>query len=197
MRNFVVGIVLSALLLGGLFALSKYDPAVDRIPNPGHTASQIQPGFVGTKQVGAWLMACGAPQTPGAALGKGTFGRCRLNLVYHRKDNPKQIVLLVTMRLLGPAKNLAVIVVMPPIVKVGDVLELHAGQRLLKMPISICKEGKCVTVVALQPRSENELLVAPNGVLVFPADPNGKRGAIGVPFAGLREAIGAMRRAES
>ena len=202
MRNSIVGLVLACLVLAGLFALAKFDPPTNRIPDPAAAAAKIGSGFSGSQQVGPWALVCtpapkSADGTPLKVTSATAFGRCRVTIIYHRKENPKQAVLLLTFRLLGPAQRLAVILVVPPVVKQGDILDLQAGARSLKMPISVCKDGQCIAVVALSPAGETELLQAPNGALIFPPDPSGKRGGVGVPFAGLRVAIGAMRRAES
>lgn len=197
MRNSIVGLVLAVLLLGGLFALAKYNPPQNFETTPDSAAADVAQGYNGVKQIGAWTLGCTAGPNNHATLQADAFGRCRVNLAYRRKDNPKAVVMVVAMRLLGPQQHLAVIVILPPVVKQADVLELHVGQRMLKLPVSNCKDGRCVALAALGAKGETELLSGPGGVLVFPADQTGKRGGVAVPFAGLQPAIAAMRRAES
>jgi invasion protein IalB len=196
MRDSIIGLVLAVLLVGGLFALAKYNPPQNFETTPDSAAADVAQGFNGVKQIGAWTLGCAAGPSH-AALQPDAFGRCRVNLAYRRKDNPKEVVMVVAMRLLGPQQHLAVIVILPPVVKANDVLEMHVGQRMLKMPVSTCKDGRCVALAAIGAKGETELLNGPGGVLVFPADQTGKRGAVSVPFAGLQPAIAAMRRAES
>jgi invasion protein IalB len=197
MRDSIIGVVLGALLIGGLFWLVQVDPPSTHLPTPADIADQVQPGFVGAKQVGPWILACPPGPHAAALTNPQAFGRCRVSLVYRRKDNPRQAVLLLTYRLIGPAQHLALIAVLPPVVKQGDELDLHSGTRMLKLPVSVCKDGRCVGIVVMSAAGEKELLSGNKGALVFPADQSGKRGAIGVPFAGMAPAIAAMRRANS
>ncbi len=197
MRNYLIGLVLAVILVGGLFALAKYNPHPNFAVTPTVTVANVTPGYTGAQQVGAWTLACPAGPNNHAQLKADAFGRCRVNLAYRRKDDPKQVVMVIAMRLLGPDQHLAVIVILPPIVKQADVLEIHVGRALLKLPVSACKDGRCAALAALGATGETELLNGPNGVLVFPADPAGKRAAVAVPFAGLKSAIAAMRKAES
>jgi invasion protein IalB len=197
MRNSIVGLVLAAILLGCLFALAKYDPPQGFQTTPASAAAKIDPGFTGEQQIGAWTLVCTAGPNSAAGIKPDAFGRCRVNLAYRRKDDPRQVVMVVAMRLLGPQQHLAVIVVLPPIVKMGDELDMQVDQRILKLPVSNCKDGRCVALAALGTAGETQLLNGKSGVLVFPPDATGKRGAVGVPFAGLQAAIAAMRKAEA
>jgi hypothetical protein len=211
MRSSIIGVILAALLLAGLFALAKYLPPSGLSQRPADVAAKVEPGFTGMKQIGPWILSCrpgqkkSAPMpltlTPSAAQSPvsadNTFGRCRVSLIYHRKGNPKQAVLVLNFRLLGPAQHLAVLVILPPVVKKGDELELRWGKKGLKLPISVCQKGDCIAVIGLAARGEADLLSAPSAMLVLPPGPDGKRAGVGVPFVGLPDAIRAMRRAET
>jgi invasion protein IalB len=197
MRNSIVGVLLAAILLGGLFALAKYNPPPNFQTTPDSVAASIASGYAGVQQIGAWTLGCEAGPNNRAQLKPDAFGRCRVSLAYRRKDNPKMVVMVIAMRLLGPDQHLAVIVIVPPVVKGGDELELHVGQRALKLAVSTCKDGRCIALSALGASGEDQLLKGPSGVLVFPPDQTGKRGGVAVPFAGLQSAVAAMRRAES
>jgi invasion protein IalB len=197
MRNYLIGLVLAVILVGGLFALAKYDPPPNFSEPAAVTAADVAPGYTGAQQVGAWTLSCPAGPNNHAQLKPDAFGRCRVNLAYRRKDNPKQVVMVIAMRLLGPDQHLAVIVILPPIVKQADTLELHVGRAMLKLPVSACKDGRCAALAALGAKGETELLAGPSGVLVFPPDQTGKRAGVAVPFTGLKSAVAAMRRAES
>jgi invasion protein IalB len=196
MRNSIIGLVLAVILVGGLFALAKYNPPQGFQTTPGSSAAKVQDGFTGVQQIGAWTLGCA--QGPGhAALKEGDFGRCRVNLAFRRKDNPQQVVMVVALRLVGPQQHLAVIVILPPIVKKGDEIDMQVDQRQLKLPVSNCVTDRCVALVALGPSGETQLLAGQSGALVFPPDANGKRGVISLPIVGLSDAVSAMRRAES
>jgi invasion protein IalB len=193
MRNMIVGVVLAAALLAGLFALAHYYPAKIGMQDPASSAADVQPGFVGTKPVGPWLLIC----KPGPkATDDKSLGRCQLSLIYHRKENAKQVVLVLTFRVQGPQQHLVAIVVVPPIVKQGDEMVMQAGKKLLKLPISICKPTECAAAATLAPKGEADLLSVPSAALFFPPDANGKRSGVPVPFVGLPAAISALRRAE-
>ena len=197
MRNYLIGLVLAVVLVGGLFALAKYNPPPNFGTNPAGSAATIASGYSGVQQIGAWTLACQPGPNNHAQLAADAFGRCRTNLAYRRKDDPKQVVMVIAMRLLGPDQHLAVIVILPPIVKEGDGLELHVDRSVLKLPVSTCKAGKCAALAAVGAAGEAQLLNGQSGVLVFPPDPTGKRAGVAVPFTGLKAAIDAMRRAES
>jgi len=133
----------------------------------------------------------------GPAAGGTALGRCQTSLIYRRKDNPKETVLVLTFRTQGPNQRLVAILVVPPVVKKGDELDLRADTKVLKMPISMCQKNECASAVVLAPKGEAELLSARSAALFFPPAANGKRSGVAVPFLGLDSAIGAMRRAET
>ena len=193
MRNMIVGAVLAVALIAGLFALAHYYPAKIGMQDPASSAGDIQPGFVGTKAIGPWLLIC--KSGPKATSDK-SLGRCQLSLIYHRKENAKQVVLVLTFRVQGPQQHLVAIAVVPPIVKQGDEMDMQAGKKMLRMPISICKPTECAAAVTLAPKGEADLLSVPSAALFFPAAANGKRSGVPVPFVGLPAAIAALRRAE-
>ena len=193
MRNMIVGTVLAVALVAGLFALAHYNRPQIGMQDPASAAADVQPGFIGTKPIGPWLLIC----KPGPkAAGENGMGHCQLSLIYHRKENPKQVVLIMTFRVQGAAQHLVAIVVVPPIVKQGDEMDLQAGKKILKLPISICKKTECAAAATLAPKGEADLLSAPSAALFFPPAANGKRSGVPVPFVGLPTAVEALRRAE-
>ncbi|HSM94875.1 MAG TPA: invasion associated locus B family protein [Rhizomicrobium sp.] len=192
MRNMIVGAVLAVALVAGLFALAHYNRPQIGMQDPTAVAAEVQPGFIGTKSIGPWLLIC----KPGPKAGGNNLGHCQLSLIYHRKENPKQVVLILTFRVQGDAQHLVAIVVVPPIVKQGDVMTMQAGNKLLKLPISVCKKTECAAAVTLAPKGEADLLSVPSAALFFPPAANGKRSGVPVPFVGLPAAVDALRRAE-
>lgn len=194
MRNMIVGTILAIALVAGLFALAHYNRPQLGMQDPAAMSAEVQPGFVGTKAIGPWVLVC----RPGPkSTNANSLGRCQLSLIYHRKENPKQVVLVLTFRVQSVAQHLVAIVVVPPIVKQGDEMDLQAGKKLLKLPISICKKTECAAAVTLAPQGEADLLAAPSAALFFPPAANGKRSGVPVPFVGLPAAIAALRRADS
>lgn len=211
MRSTIVGVALAALFLAALFALPKFFPREDMVTTPAQIAGAIEPGFVGARQLGPWILVCkvavkktaplpfsfgGAKNTP--AVGTASqLGRCRTFVAFRPKKFPKRIVALITFRLLGPNQRLAMIVHMPPLAKTGDLVSLIWGKKALNLPVSVCEKGFCVATGALAAPQEAVILAQPGGQLILPPNPAGKRLALNVPFFGLRAAISAMRRAEA
>lgn len=194
MRNMIVGTVLAILLVAGLFALAHYFRPSVGLQDPASVAAEVQPGFVGVKRMGPWLLVC-RPAPKDAAPAK--LGRCQVSLIYRRQKNPKQTVLVLTFRTQGPKQSLVAILVVPPIVKKGEEMDIQAGPKVLRLPVSVCKPTECAAAVELAPKGEADLLSAQNGALFFPPNASGKRTGVPVPFMGLTSAISAMRRAQS
>jgi len=199
MGRALVGLVLAALLVGGLWAASTMMPPKDLSLLPADQAMDVAKGFSGAKQIGPWALACDTPQKHAAANANDkTFGRCRLVLIYRRSETPKQIVMVLNFRILANRGNLAFIAALPPVLKKGDMLDLIWGKKSLKLPVSFCRDKvECVAVIGLTQQAEADLMTGPNAMLALPAGPNGKRSAVVVPVAGLKDAVAAMRRAES
>jgi hypothetical protein len=220
MRDMVVGLVLAALLIGGLFAADKYAPNQRPVPLSvevsqvvDKAAAEVHPGFVGNKTIGLWQLACtdkpsvvtvpiqdaskpadanNPPKTAQVQL-----GRCRTTLYYRRKDNPRMVMMAVTFRFIGANHTFGVFVLMPPIVKQGDIIALRIPQGFLKLPVAGCDpKGLCVARGALQPGAESQFLSAKGAQLIVP-QPNGKMAALPLPLIGLDKAVAAMSRAES
>jgi len=211
MRNTIVGAMLGLLFLAGLFALSKYAPQPVVAQSPALVAAKIEPGFTGSQRIGPWILVCDPPaetqaaipfswgsskRAPVAATGD-SVGRCRTILAFRRKTNPKQIILLITFRTIAHGQRLAMIVHMPPIAKKGDAVSLVWGKQGFTIPVSDCNKSACAAMGALDSRSEAQLGRLKGANLLLPPAANGKRPVVGVPFAGLQQALGAMRRAEA
>jgi hypothetical protein len=220
MRDTVVGLVLAVLLIGGLFAADKFAPNQRPVPLSvevtqviDKAASEIHPGFVGNKTIGLWQLACSdkpsvvtvpvqdASKPADASNPPKTMqvqlGRCRTTLYYRRKDNPRMVMMAVTFRFIGAARTFGVFVLLPPIVKPGDIVALRIQQGFLKLPVAGCEpKGLCVARGALQPAAESQFLAAKGAQLIVP-QPNGKAAALPLPLVGLNEAVAAMGRAES
>jgi len=199
MSRSVLGVILAALLIGGLFAASHYMPPAQLSILPADQAASVSPGFIGSKSIGPWTLGCDTAQVHAKANADDRmFGRCRLVLIYHRRQNPAQVVLILNFRALAKGGNLSLITAIPAVAKKGDALDLLWGKKGLKMGISFCREkADCIAVIAMTPKVEAEFLASPNAVLALPPGPDGKRTGIPVPMTGLRDAVAAMRRAQT
>ena len=208
MRSTVIAAVLAIVFIAVMFALPEYLPRQSTEQNPAQIAAQIEPGFTGVRQLGPWTLACN-PAKKNAALplsmdgsksdaaSVNSLGRCRAFIAFRRKADPRQVVLLVNVRLVGPSQRLAFIVRTPPILKKGDLIALQWGKQGLGIPVVGCEKSSCVAIAGISPKDEAHLMSLRGANLVFPPNPNGKRFAVGLPFIGLRAGVGAMRRAET
>jgi hypothetical protein len=220
MRDTIVGLILAALLIGGLFAADKLAPNQRPVPLSvevaqvvDKAAADVHPGFVGTKNIGLWQLACTdkpsvvtvpvqdaskpADATNPPKTAQVQLGRCRTTLYYRRKDNPRAVLMAVTFRYIGANHTFGVFVLLPPIVKQGDIIALRIQQGFLKLPVAGCEpKGLCVARGALQPGAESEFLAAKQAQLIVPQQ-NGKAAALPLPLIGLSQAVTAMGRAES
>ena len=212
MRNTVVGLALALLFLAGLFALPRFFPQKELQTTPAQIAAKIEPGFSGVRRIGPWVLTCPparfktvplpfsfAPSrraTP-AIDGANALGRCRTFMAFRPKANPKQVVMLLSFRLLGRSQRLALLVRIPPRAKKGDMIGFELGQKVLNLPVIACDERSCLATSSLSPSQEAMLFAQRGAELLLPQGPNGKRVAARVPIAGLRAATSAMRRAEA
>jgi hypothetical protein len=214
MRDTIIGLVLAAALLAGLFAVAHFYPH-SPAAELARTADEVQSGFAGTEAIGSWQLACPPgpnaptaktpvpfslnpnPRTAAAVVagGAATLGRCHTTLIFRRKDNPKAIVLIVGFRTAG--EELAMIVRFPALAKKGDTLAMRLLQGTLKLPVSDCGKEGCLAAGLLGVQAQDRVLASPRGVLVFPALRDGKPLGMLIPFNGLKESVAAMRRAES
>jgi hypothetical protein len=211
MRNTFIGLALAVVLIAGLvFLASHRDPSAQRMAE--RAASKIEPGFTGTKQIGAWHLACGPAQKREAPLplsltpfgqrgqrnesGPG-LGRCRLAIGFRQKGNPKQIAELLVFRILKQNRFAVFIAVIPPVATGGDALYLRSGENGVRLNIANCDARRCVATAAIGRRGEAALLsTGDRGALVLRRKNNPPRRLLVVPLAGVDAALDAMRRAE-
>ncbi|MGH6872953.1 MAG: invasion associated locus B family protein [Rhizomicrobium sp.] len=220
MRDTVIGIVLAVAFVAALFGVSRLYPHASG-PAYVQAAAEIKPGFSGARMIGPWMLACPpAPAKASAAKAAIPFtlnpsphggaaamqaaqqdglGRCHTSLIYRRKDNPKAIILVVSFRHTDNGQKTAMIVrFLPSLAKKGDTLELQLAKRgTMKLPVNECGKGGCVAAGLLAPKGEGLILSASQGALIFPAQKDGKPLGMLLPFVGLKDALDAMRRAES
>lgn len=210
MRNVLIGLVSAAVLLGGLVFLASSHHA-ENIQIAGQGASDIEPGFTGTRQIGPWRLACVPQQkdatplpltlTPFGKRGPHNtaaegFGRCRLFLAFHRKDDPKQAVALLVFRILKRSGNLTVIAVVPPRAKNAAALYLRAGNKAVQLRIANCNTRRCVAVTTIPHGGEAALFSSGERGLVILRGKDGPHRLLGFSLQDMQAGIDAMRRAE-
>lgn len=219
MRSTIIGVVMGVVFIAALFGISQLYPHSSQV-GFAEAAQSIEPGFVGVKMIGPWQFACAkdqsqAPASKAAipftlnpnphggaaavtAAQQSALGRCRTTLIYTRKGDPKAVILVVSFRYAQNGQKLAMIVRFPALAQKGDQLLLRVGQGgALRLPVSQCSQGGCLAAGLLSPDGQNLILGAKKGVLVFPAKKDSKPLGMLIPFTGLKDALAAMRRAES
>jgi invasion protein IalB len=216
MRDIVIGVVLAALFVAGIVAVGFYHPR-SYAPAYIEAAAEVQPGYVGIKAIGPWEFICpkgpaaGAksaipfslnpdPKTAAAVAPQNALGRCRVALIYRRKDNPKAVILILSFRYSSDHSKIAMIVRFPqPFAQKGDKLILAVGRegKGIEMPVSECSQQGCLAAGLLEQPGQDLIVSAKEGVLVFPGKDHAKALKMMVPLVGLKDAFAAMRRAES
>jgi hypothetical protein len=210
MRDTLIGIALAVLFVAGLWTAAHYIHG----PAAGVARAEVKAGFTGLRQFGDWQLACAKPQpaaspkegiplelgptvpAPAPAQSALTLGRCRASLVLVKKNDPKQPVLFLSFRYTSDGSKLAMIVRLPAPAEKTDTLMVRLTQKAgLKIPVRQCGQKYCFFGL-LEPDAQNLLLSVRRGVAIFPVAKGAKPLEMLIPFQGLPEALGAMRKAE-
>ncbi|HEX3675741.1 MAG TPA: hypothetical protein VHU87_15850 [Rhizomicrobium sp.] len=215
MRDTIIGVVLAVAFVAAIFAAGMHPHSYT--PAYIEAAAEVQPGYVGIKAIGPWEFICPKgpaargkaaipfslnpdPKTAAAVTPQNALGRCRVALIYRRKDNPKAVILILSFRYSSDYTKLAMIVRFPqPFAQKGDKLILAVGRegRGIEMPVSECSQQGCLAAGLIDRPGQDLILSAKEGALVFPGKDHAKALKMLVPLVGLKEAFAAMRRAES
>lgn len=217
MRNTLVGVVLAAVLVAGLFAAARFGshPAETPKPKPsvGEVAAQIKPDFIGERTIGDWKLICGPakelPKLPSNGRTGNSQGtppreappppgwkipRCRAALGLRSAHNPNEQVRL-TFRQVGFKRILALFLRFPPAeLDNGDVVKVKLDQTEWSYPIRSCAAQFCLAIESIRPADVPVLEKATHFVLVFRPSSSQRDVAIAVPTTGLVESLNVMRR---
>jgi invasion protein IalB len=195
MRSDIVGVVLAALFLAGLFAMDRYYPHPDPAGAMDAAAAKVVPGFVGEERIGAWDLICekAPPQADGAVV----LGRCRVNFQFRPKAHPEKVLMGMNFRLVGPSQRLTLLLRVPPLVHKDDQLVVGFGRGALKVPVMNCEQNQCLAGGGLDEAALTRLFAGGRGAVVFPANASGKRQSLPFPLLGIKKSVEALRRAES
>ncbi|HEY2068320.1 MAG TPA: invasion associated locus B family protein [Rhizomicrobium sp.] len=212
----IIGAVLAVIFLGVLAYLGL-SPNTHGLAG----AASVDAGFVGVQQYGPWQLACGKPQpgeTPAAKTSAGgiplslsggspsltaeqasrKLGRCRATLIYLKKDNPKQLILVVSFRYTVAGDKLAVIVRFPQIAQKGDTILLQVTDKAgLKLPVVQCGTEGCFAAGLLGGDAQTLIVNGQRAVMVFPTKKDAKPLIMPIPLTGLKGALQGMLKAES
>jgi len=218
MKQTLFGIAVAALFLAALWLGLPYLSSITGGFGTNN-ASSIPPGFVGQKTIGPWALNCMPPKTvsqngvtmpafslfdrnrsplpppPGAQTQQ--LGRCRVLRAFFGPKDPKNPVMVMSFRTLGSKKTLVMLLRIPPIGKKGDFVGVRVGNKGFRLTIVECPSGLCLAASPLNAEAENLLVSNSNGIVVFPAGPDGKRHAGRFTLQGIGAAIDGLRRAES
>lgn len=221
MRNTFIGLAAAAAIVVVLFAISRLippsatTPAAVRPPtaNPqqiAQSASVVKPGYIGTVDIGAWKLECGAApkETPApssinaqgtaapAPKGEVKFGRCRTALLVHDKAHPKGVVLIAVLRPVQKTDELALILHVPPVTKPGaKVIVALAEKQIIGLPVANCEKTQCIAFGVLKSNVAAQLLARPRLAVVVTIQATGQRMVIPMSTQGLPQSVAALRRA--
>jgi len=215
MRNTLIGLAAAAVLIGAVFAISRFYPG--QLPPPqvaGPTPQQVETpeqiekqaasvtaGFIGSQDIGPWVLSCpqqaaDAPKDtlPGANAVK--FARCRTQLLVHDRANIKDIVLGAVVRPIEDSDDIALILHIPPVSRPGiKVIVALAEKQIIGLPVSACGKSQCIAMGVLKSSDFKQVLSKPRLFVVVPIQKTGQRMFIPMTTRGLRQSIGAIKRA--
>jgi len=211
MRNMIIGVVLAVILLASLAYLAMHrGPSVSQLP--AQAAAEVEPGFTGGKQIGAWRLGCAPVQKTGDAplpltltpFGKRGphataehgLGRCRLFLSFRRKGDTKKIAARLVFRTLKRNGDLALIAALPPITTDTKAVFMRIGDKVVRLRLTNCNTERCVAVAAIHRGQEAALLSGAGPGFIVVRGKGGPRKLLEFPVKGLQVGINAMRRAE-
>jgi hypothetical protein len=218
MRNTVIGVVLAVAFVAAMFALSLR-PHVSA-PLYVQAASDVRPGFAGMKRIGRWVLVC-PKASPADAAGSNTaipfslnpssktaaapvadqtpMARCRIVFQYPQKNNPKLLLMRVNFRYTKDQKHLAMVIMFPAAwAQKGDNLVAVMGNRGFPLPVRQCApNGFCMASGFLDQAGQNLILSVKQAAVKFPTPKGAKPLFVPVPFLVLKDALAALKRADS
>ena len=215
MRNTIIGLAAAAVLIGVLFALSRFFPgslppeAAKKPTGPtpeqiAQQASAITPGFVGSKDIGHWTVTCPPKPAPGAidagggdtVAGEIKFVRCRASMLVRNRANTKDIVLGAVARMINGADQLALVLHTPPVSKAGvKIIVALAEKEISGIPVVSCDKKQCIAMGVLSTSVYQQLLARPRVAIVVPIQATGQRMIIPLTMLGLPQSVAAIKRA--
>ena len=133
-----------------------------------------------------------------AAQDARKLGRCRATLIYLKKDNPKQLILVVSFRYTVSGDKLATIIRFPQIAQKGDTIILQVTDKAgLKLPVVQCGTEGCFAAGLLTGDAQQLVISGRRALIVFPAKKDAKPLGMPIPLTGLKAALDGMKKAES
>jgi hypothetical protein len=219
LRNTVIGALLAAILIVGLFAASHYfsRPGGNPAPtiSPGEIAARVQSDFISELRIGEWRLVCGPgkglprpPATDGHMSGnsEGTapreappppgwkIPRCRAVMGLRSARNPEERVSLI-FRQFGFKRVLALVLRFPPNeVQNGEVVSVRLDRTEWQMPVRSCAAQFCLAIQSIKFVDVPVLEKSRQLILSFKPTSSGKLVVIAVPTSGLAESLKAIRR---
>ncbi|MBV8978382.1 MAG: invasion associated locus B family protein [Alphaproteobacteria bacterium] len=221
MRNTVLGGILAAVLVGGLFLASQTfkKPAVgamDASGDPNQIAKALRDDFIGQQKIGDWLLVCGPvhelPKAPGSGSGNsaGTapkeapppehwhIPRCRVVYSIHSASGPSQEKVRITFREFGFKRVLALFLRFPPDdVTTGDAVALDLDKTEWQVPIRTCARVACLSIQSIKFADVPVVTGAKSMTLKYTPSGTQEKVTMPVPTTGLAAALGAMRRIDT
>jgi len=223
MRNTVLGGILAAVLVAGLFLAAQYfkKPAVggmDNSASPDQAAASLKADFVGAQRIGDWMLVCGPvhelprPPDTGGRVGNSSgtapkeapppphwhIPRCRVLYSIASASDPRREKIRVTFREFGFKRVLGMFLRFPPDeVTTGDPVALDLDSTRWQVPIRTCARIACLSIQSI--KFVDVPVVTKAKTLKITYTPSGTQEKVTIPLPsnGLAQALAAMRRIDT
>jgi invasion protein IalB len=211
-RSFIAAAVFaSGAVTAGLLYAAYESGLVTRL---SMGADAPGPGFMGSSQFGDWELLCAG--NAGAQMSAPPIDRpdetdagaetaCRLRHEVRAPEAdansaappPPQVLLTVSLSLVGPEKRPALMLRLPATLKPDDVVTLRSGENLaIDAAVRECDEAECMAADSLTDEEWANLVSADALQVVFALD-DSQRVAVDVGVDGLPAAVIALNAAQA
>lgn len=165
--------------------------------------SDVQPGFVGVQNFGAWRLICveapsiAVPPLADAAPAEPIkASACRLNQEVPAQDEPGRVVLSANLSTVGPRASPALMLRLPGSFRSGDSILLRIDDTdVLRSSVRDCTEFECVAANDLSEEDWARIIAAQDIQVNFPMS-DGKQVYVKLGVDGLADGAAALEAAQ-
>ena len=167
------------------------------------------PGFVGTSEFGDWALICvpaaesglarDSFEVPDPAQAPAVESACRIrHEATAPSDNgggsgaPPRVILTVSLSLVGPAQNPALMLRLPPILSAGEPITIRSPEDFaFEIPARDCSQEECIAAGSMTAEEWDDLIDADALQIVFPIE-DGQLVSVDVSTTGFAAAVAAL-----
>jgi invasion protein IalB len=165
--------------------------------------SDVQPGFIGVQNFGAWRLICVeaptvAPPPLADAVPAETSkaSACRLNQEVPAQDEPGRVILSANLSTVGPRASPALMLRLPGTFHSGDSILLRINDEdVLRTSVRDCTDSECVAANDLSEEDWGRIIAASDIQVTFPMS-DGKQVYVKLVVAGLADGAAALKAAQ-